>query len=567
LRERKQGIVQVVGMGGSGKTRLLLDHAHRVRGDFRTVVWIDAYAGDAQAQYADLCERVAARRPIPFTQDARISAVREAIETSPRALVVIDGAERLSQRELKQLVSTRGNVLTLIGSRSVVPAGTYETLALAPLPTEAAVELLGRGREWSSEGKAQLEQLSTLFGGLPLALAIANGLLVTGIYTPFELLAELQHGVDGIAPVSRLLEEALDALDDGSKEGTLARRLWMISGALGAAPIARKLLEQIEGIRSSAPLLVGRSVARLVDHGIASVSRDGEVSFHPLVRSFARQRVGDADRAAVLAMWTQSMKRTPRERAALLALRPLCSHLKAAVDLILTGIAMSDDAFRVPLRLAQHLREQGDFSSAVDVCRSVLPLTPDGKWRAYLTNELGQSLIWKGEVAEARAVLEESVRIKEETIGPEHFYLALSYRAIGDTYVHESNQAAALDAYDRAIALTEQTRGEGNELAEILRAKGDALVAFGRAPEAHPLLERAFALATKMFGDDHPTAALARLALALALRATGDVTRGNDHLRGALATLEEDMGAGHPIVMEARRALASSGEVAAGRNP
>ena len=91
-------------------------------------------------------------------------------------------------------------------------------------------------------------------------------------------------------------------------------------------------------------------------------------------------------------------------------------------------------------------------------------------------------------------------------------------------------------------------------LAQALVARGDALLAERRSGEAITVLTEAVQLREQLLWDESWELAEARALLGEALGSRDP--RGRELLTGALAVLEAQVGADHPLSQRARRVLA-----------
>src|SRR5574337_563174 len=93
---------------------------------------------------------------------------------------------------------------------------------------------------------------------------------------------------------------------------------------------------------------------------------------------------------------------------------------------------------RVFARLANEYRKAGDFQSAIDICRTHVPLQP-----TYISGHivLGQSLFESGQLDDARTSFETALALDPENL--------IALRHLGDIARGEGDTAAARGWYER----------------------------------------------------------------------------------------------------------------------
>ena len=174
-------LVSVLGMGGTGKTRLVTRFAWAWLGEYPGGVW---FCDLSQARTLDgIVVAVAQGLDVPLGKADPLVQLAHAIAGRARCLVILDNFEQvakfaedtlgrwLDRAPLARFVVTTREVLGVVGERIV---------ALEPLPPAAAFELFVRRAEAASPGstagsaeRAAIEQLVKVLDGLPLAVELA----------------------------------------------------------------------------------------------------------------------------------------------------------------------------------------------------------------------------------------------------------------------------------------------------------------------------------------------------------------------------------------------------------
>jgi hypothetical protein len=231
----------VRGMGGVGKTQLVIEYAHRHATDYDLVWWITA---ENPANVAGQLARLAGKLGVPADTpaEAAAEAALEHLHRTGRWLLIYDNAE---QPEQTRPLLPDGPGQVLITTRRAGYSAIAHTVDLDILDRGDAVALLHR--RLAAITDQQADRLADLLGDLPLAIEQAAAYLrTTGL--PIDDYLTLLHTRIG------------DLADRGSVAGrqeTLAT-LWQLSyqRVTTARPAAMQLLHLCawlapENIRSS----------------------------------------------------------------------------------------------------------------------------------------------------------------------------------------------------------------------------------------------------------------------------------------------------------------------------
>lgn len=160
-------VVAVVGLGGLGKTQLVVEHA--TGNDYPGgVYWFDA-DGDVDGQLGRLSER--AGWTVPDAESSwKITRARERLRSVENALVVFDNVDDFAR--IADLVVGAPSRRTVLVSRSLQPG--FPAVTLEPLDNGAATALL---TDAAGRTPAHADALLAPLAGLPLAIELAGAWL------------------------------------------------------------------------------------------------------------------------------------------------------------------------------------------------------------------------------------------------------------------------------------------------------------------------------------------------------------------------------------------------------
>jgi AAA ATPase domain len=222
-------VVVLGGMGGVGKSALVVEYAHRRRDDYRWVWWVRAESSEvALSDYAALAGPLGLHQPAT-ADDTVVAAVRQHLESSSGWLLILDNARPAA--DIHRFLPVGGGGHVIITTRDLQWIQDAKVIYVPPLTRKEAVDfLLDRT---GHEDWERAEKLANTLGDLPLSLEQAAAYIEErGItFTQYVDLLEQQSSVDSGAtePVSH-------------KETIWATWRIAIDAVAEQAPAAAKLL-------------------------------------------------------------------------------------------------------------------------------------------------------------------------------------------------------------------------------------------------------------------------------------------------------------------------------------
>jgi predicted ATPase/predicted negative regulator of RcsB-dependent stress response len=179
--DRGARLLSVLGIGGSGKTRLVLHLARQRLADFPGGAW---FCDLSEARGVEgIAHAVARALDVPLGKDDSIVQLGHAIAGRGRCLLVLDNFEQVArhaEETLGRWLDRASEAHFVTTTREVLGLSGEESFALAPLVASDASELfvrrasaLKRGFAPTDEERTTIAELVDLLDRLPLAIEIA----------------------------------------------------------------------------------------------------------------------------------------------------------------------------------------------------------------------------------------------------------------------------------------------------------------------------------------------------------------------------------------------------------
>ena len=527
-------LVTLTGPGGVGKTRLAIDTAAAVGGNFPQGIYFSALATvrDADVMWKTIAGDLSVDGDEPAAvmahlRDGQTLLVLDNLEQVHGGAEVV-GALLAAAPRLVVLATARGP-LHLQGEHElpVPPLEIPHEPATAAVAASAAVRLFVQqgsmvrpGFVVTGENAADIAAICRRLDGLPLAIELAASRV--RLLSPRALLARLDHsmalaaGDTGRPSRQQTLRATIAWSYDllPPEAATALRRAGVFAGGCDLDALAAVALAE-NG--QADPLEL---VSELMDVSLITVTEgaDGEprVGLLETVREFALERLaeaGEADSArcrhaehyATVAEQAHQQLYGPAQLAALDRLEAEHDNLRAALAWSLepqaTGAA---DARRVAigLRLVESLA---------------------GFWHQH------------GHATEGRRWLQRAIELVNDDSGAP---VAAVAHGLGILLTQQNEFAAAVTLFERSLAIYRDA-GDRDQEAKELNSLGITHGYSGDLDTARDLLEESVALAREIGSEPRAAAALTNLGLVEGL--AGNLDRAAEVLREAI-TLDEKHG-------------------------
>ena len=438
---RNRRLVSVLGAGGVGKTRLVIELVPKVAGDFRDGVWL--------IELASLSRGATVAPEVAGALGVRAEADRSEIDTlvdalhGKRLLLVLDNCEhvlRAAAELAARLVARCPEVTVLTTSREPLGLAAEQRFPLAPLSvpgrtggtdpggSEAVALFVDRARAVAPGvdlpcDLGSVAEICRRLDGLPLAIELAAARVaaipVATIAARLDRrFALLTRGHRGALAHHETLRGSIgwshDLLDPD--EQALIRRLGAFTGEFS--------LEAAEAVCAGPPVAqddVLDLMVRLVEKSL--VQHTGErYELLDSIREFAREQLdaaGELEQVGLahLAHYTEVVEASarvadgPQQRAAYDRLEADLGNIRAAVEF---ALERSDPA---ALRLGAALGQWGFVRNRLgEVARWCIDAAAAAPWapaatRAAALTQAGFALVVLGSPARGHALLDEGLEL------------------------------------------------------------------------------------------------------------------------------------------------------------
>jgi predicted ATPase/class 3 adenylate cyclase/Tfp pilus assembly protein PilF len=476
-------LVSVLGMGGSGKTRLATRFAWTWLGEYPGGAWFCDLS--AARQRDDIASAVAQGLGVPLGDGDPIALLGRVIAGRGHCLVVLDNFEQVARHAPETLghwLDAAGEAHFLVTTREVLGLPGEQVYALAPLQVAEAVELFDDraaaafgGDRQADDDREVVGQLVDLLDRLPLAIELAAArvrvmsarTLLARMDERFRLLASLGSRRDRQATLRATLDWSWDLLN-------AAERCALAQLSVFEAGFTLEAAEEMLDLSPCDPQpWVVDVVHSLVDKSLVRTVAVERFDLLGSVRAYAAQQLAregshpgsgaaavDAARRRHLA-WFAALG--PRR-----AVESGCAELGNLVLACRRAIAIGDANLAVAALAGAWaaLSRHGPFSTGAELSERVCDLSGlSVAAEAQARSIHGHALQALGRTAEARAQFEAALRLAGDSGVP-----GLRARAKASLAFLDSNESRSAQARAGFAAAIELARGIGDDEIE-----GDAL--------------------------------------------------------------------------------------------
>jgi tetratricopeptide (TPR) repeat protein len=593
LKERLEGGMTAVlpealhGMGGVGKTQVVVEYVYRNASDYDVVWWIPA---ERPAQIANAMVDLATRLNLLSAQTeaaVAIPAVREALRIGrpyPKWLLVFDNAD--SPETVRRYFPMGGPGHILVTSRNPQWASVARAVEVDVFERDESKQLLQRRAPHLSGEQA--DELAKVLGDLPLAIEQAAAwLAATGMpaveylnlfqakRTEFQEkqrieLMELSPPVDYQLPVAAAWNVSLDHL---ARSRPASLRLLQLCAFLAPEPISRVLLSgkqmriwpELDAAMRD-PIQLGRAIGEINRYALARIDHaKNTIQMHRLVQVVLRERMNDEERAIMRRgahlLLAANDPGQPEDRSVWPRYAELYPHLVAS-DAIDDAIGEEERWVRgLVINIAKYHAYWGNQQESLEVCEQAY-----AAWRDKLGPEEGQTIQighWLSFILFKLGRYEEAARLNAELLetclrvfGPEHEETLDAMQAVASDRRVQGRFKESLEmsrtVYDRYLRLSgdgdPQTLNAAHNLAVTLRLSGDF-------EQAHRVDTATWERKIQVFGQNHEETLRALRGILIDRRQLGDYLTSRDEFERLATVFAEVFGDRDPQTLETNRSL------------
>jgi TIR domain len=330
------------GLGGVGKTQLVLEYAHWHAAEYQLVWWIPAQqTTTAVAALSALARQLGVQETAD--QGEMVAELLEKLRRRGGWLLIYDNAE--APEQLGPLLPLGGDGHVLITSRNPAWGRVAETLPLTVMRRHESVAFLRR--RIGSQDEEQFAALAELLGDLPLALDEAAAYveetqvdLTTYLQLVKKRAAELFHLQ--VTDAQRVATAWSVSLDRVRAQSPAAAALLDLCAFLAPEDIPRQLpcdhhnrLPPVLAHAAEDPLAYNEAIRPLTRFSLVTVTPTA-LGVHPLVQVVVRSRLGpNGERRwtrVAVSMLRESFPDRSWEAAAWRTCQRLLPHIHAATE-------------------------------------------------------------------------------------------------------------------------------------------------------------------------------------------------------------------------------------------
>ena len=543
-------ISAIAGMGGVGKTELVIQYAHKYQDEYPgSICWLRARE-DIGLQIVNFAKSAFSLN-IPEGLDLD-TQVRYCWNhwSQENSLIVLDDLPNYGKyyrENIKPYLPSKQPYFNFLITSRQQPGRNFKSINLDVLSPEAAAALiisLAENSEINFEAdKSQLQELCEWLGYLPL------GLELIGRYLDLHPTYSIEK-VIGKLEAKKLQAKALQNPEDGDMNAQLG-----VAAAFNLSwdDITEELTNQNQKLVNSFQELAGYLglfksepfVWKFVEDGLLGLEeseeredkieeldelRDGyfvrrnllkrnineTYQLHSLIQEYFRAKLGTLEQKEILKKKftlpmiaiSKSIPETPTQddiNRAILAIPHISNVVTELIDYV-----EDDNLYCVFYGLSKFYNGQGLYNQSekwskesLETCRNRL-----GKEHtdvALSLNNLAALYVLQGRYSEAEPLYIQALNMSRKLLGQEHPDVALSLNNLAALYRSQGRYSEAEPLYIKALEMRRKLLGQEHQHTTIsLNSLALLYLSQGRYSEAEPLYIKALEIRRKLLGQEHP---------------------------------------------------------------
>ena len=574
----------ISGLGGIGKTQVVLEYAYRHAQDYQAVFWVRADSRDTLvADFLEIARTMKLPEREERDQTIMVAAVKSWLSQHTDWLMILANADELTllpeflPAPLRGhlLLTTRAQALGRLAYHIEVHALGQDEAALLVLRRAGLLAFDTALAQAERADQRAAEDLSLQLGGLPLALDQAGAYLEeTGCSLQHYLNLYKSHRADLLRRRGGLILDHPDlvvttlslSFASVEQQSALAADVLRVCSLLHPDAIPEELF--LQGAVHLGPPLAATGADPLAFNNALSViqsysllrrsSSEQTLSIHQLVQAVLADAMTKQERD----LWTE------RTIAALNTVFPQvrgegweqwgrCGRLLPHVLTVVaasTPLAHSLELASLLLRTADYLLQRTQYEQAEPLYLRALHIREQSLGRehpqvAFPLGGLADLYQEQGNYQQAETLYLRALRLWEQAPTQEYPEVAFLLNNLAILYYEQGNHQRAEQLLQRALHLDEQMCGhEHRNTATRLNNLAVLYIEQGDHQRAEPLLQRVLRIDELALGPEHPDVAFPLINLADLYRKQGRYEQAEPIYLRALHLWEQKLGREHPQV-------------------
>ena len=589
-------LLALKGLGGIGKTQIVLEYIKRSSQRYQTILWLNASSRDVfNAEVNTLADKIPLSSKDRENEQRLFAALQRWLQNQVRWLLVLDHLEDMTL--VNSIVPAQSEGHVLLTTHTQVTRGIASTLSIPSLSTEASVNLLLRRAGFITKESAldQLpvhmrqegETISNLLDGFPLALDQAGAYLeetgcslvsyielfhrerATLLSQRGQLLDHNNHPDSVTVTLSLAIEQV-------SNEEAVNLELLYLLAFLQPDGIPEELLikgaSELRGpVRSllAQPLRLHQALARLRNFSLIQHNADRTMfSTQRIVQVILKDTLTPSQQRQWATLVVRMVNRVfPEVR---FDTRTECERYLPQAQRCATLIHDYHLTIKEgPLlleRLGFYCYRHASYAEAHTYLLQALHLFEDSSQMetsegAQTLNSLALLYHQQAHYQEAEAFYQRAREIRERIFGPDHPKTAESLHNLAMLYGDQEKYQQAKDIYVHVLALEERAKGTDHpDVAKTLNNLGLIYYYLEDYTQAETAYQRAVTIYKHVLPPNHPDQLHPLDGLGALAETREDYQRAEEFYREALTICTHAFGDVHPETAHCLNKLADIAE-------
>lgn len=586
----KIGVTQplaISGLGGIGKTQIVIEYAYRYRDSYDAVFWARADTYDTLASdFLSIGRLLNLPEQREQEQEPVIKAVLAWFDNTynqKKWLLILDNADEMEM--VRNFIPSAGSGHVLLTTRVQAVGVLLQRIELEGMSLDECTRFLLQ-RAKLSKSNSSLEKVSETMlrqaraiaeemACLPLALDQAGAYIeeTQCSMDDYLLRYKAQHskllsrrGNDSVGhpyPVSTTWSLSFEKIEQSRPAAAKLLRLcaFLYPDAIAEAMFVKGAPELDSVLQAGIedPLELDENIGELLRFSLVQRFTEAETKvliIHRLVQVVLRNGLSQEEQRE----WSISVIRMINRAfpevivSSLAECQQILPHAQLCAELIKQWNLLLPESAQVLQKTGRYLQERGQYSEAESFLRQALEIRErvQGEMHhdtAQNLNDLGALLRNDGKYEQAELLLLQAISIRQQVPGLNPADLAQSLNDLAALYWYQGKYAQSETLHGEALVLRRRVLEPGHsKIADSLGNIGLLHYEQGRYERALPFQLEALAIREKALGPDHPSTAISLNNLGCLCWRQQKYEQADAVHKRALAIWEHGLGPGHPNV-------------------